>query len=108
VQFISGAVLRLRADIWERVKSILRLLGIKNGIEKYKNELYEFREPLISQANFNVNKSYEFYIIQNLKQQVLEKNIKFDFSDLFQRVSLPPTSNRTLNADGQTLLLNYI
>ena len=42
-----GALLRLRADIWERMKLVLRLLEISNGIERYK-QIYGFEEPLAS------------------------------------------------------------
>lgn len=108
VQFISGAVLRLRVDIWERLKSIINLLGIKNGIEKYKNDIYEFKEPLRSRDNINVKRSYESCILQNLKQRALEKNMIFDFPDLFGANSRPQTSNQTHSAEAQTSLLNYL
>jgi len=107
VQFISGAVLRLRSDIWERIKSIISLLGIKNGIEEYKNEIYEFKEPLVARANIKAKSSYEIYVLQNLKHQVLEKKIKFGFPHLFRHSSRPPMSNQTPRAPSQTLLSNY-
>jgi DNA repair photolyase len=108
VQFIFGAVLRLRSDIWERVKSILSLLGIKKGIEKYKNEIYKFKEPLAARENINAKSSYEIYVLQNLKKQVLDKKIKFDFPDLFRHSSGPPMSNQPPRPESQTLLSNYI
>ena len=108
VHFVSGAILRLRADIWGRLKSIITLLGIDNGTEKYKNEIYEFKEPLRSKANINVKRSYETRTLENLKRQALEKNINFDFPDLFRRGSRPQRSNQSNSAEAQTSLLNYL
>ncbi|MDP9286890.1 MAG: hypothetical protein M3P08_01670 [Thermoproteota archaeon] len=36
VPYVFGALLRLRSDIWERVKIILKLLHSENGIDQYK------------------------------------------------------------------------
>ena len=108
VQFISGAILRLRADIWERLKLIISLLGINNGVEKYKDEIYEFKEPLMYRSNINANRFYETCTLRNLKERVLENNINFGFPSLFPTKSRPPTGNLTPSAEGQTLLLNYI
>ena len=45
---VFGAPLRLRTDIWQRMKLVLRLLEMPNdGIKRYK-EIYDFEEPLTS------------------------------------------------------------
>ncbi|MBV9175563.1 MAG: hypothetical protein JO327_04315 [Nitrososphaeraceae archaeon] len=38
VGYVFGALLRLRAYIWERMQIILKLLGINESIEVYKKE----------------------------------------------------------------------
>jgi DNA repair photolyase len=46
VRYIFGATLRLRADIWERMKIILKMLNKEEeGIKEYKR-LFHFKEPL--------------------------------------------------------------
>ncbi|MDQ3561844.1 MAG: radical SAM protein [Thermoproteota archaeon] len=45
LRHVFGAPLRLRTDIWERMKLVLRLLEVPDGIKRYK-EIYGFEEPL--------------------------------------------------------------
>ena len=40
IGYVFGALLRLRADIWERIKIILNLLGVNNGVDEYKRRIY--------------------------------------------------------------------
>jgi DNA repair photolyase len=47
VRHVFGAPLRLRTDIWLRMKLVLRLLEVPDGIKRYK-EIYGFEEPLSS------------------------------------------------------------
>jgi DNA repair photolyase len=47
VRHVFGAPLRLRTDIWQRMKLVLRLLEVPDGIKRYK-EIYGFEEPLSS------------------------------------------------------------
>jgi DNA repair photolyase len=82
VRHVFGALLRLRSDIWERVKIILKLLDIKDGVDKYKNSIYQFREPSKPWYNVAANKSYQTKVLQNLKEKVLQKGMVFDFPDL--------------------------
>jgi DNA repair photolyase len=37
-RYVFGALLRLRADIWERMKIILNLLDVHGGVDKYKKK----------------------------------------------------------------------
>lgn len=50
VCYVFGAVLRLRRDIWERMKIILKLLNIRNGFDEYKR-IFGFEEPLTQGHN---------------------------------------------------------
>jgi DNA repair photolyase len=105
-RYVLGAILRLRSDIWERMKIILELLNIENGIEEYKNNTYQFREPLKPWYNITVNKTYETKVIQNLKEKVLEKGMIFDFPDFIGRRFL--NSNKSYNGGHQVMLMSYM
>jgi DNA repair photolyase len=82
VSYVFGAPLRLRADIWERMQIILKLLDINDGIEVYKKRIYQFTEPLKPNHNIAANESYSNKVFQNLKNKVLERGMIFDFPDL--------------------------
>lgn len=47
--YVSGAILRLRKDIWERMKLVLQLLEIPDGVNSYR-QIYNFEEPI--EANY--------------------------------------------------------
>jgi DNA repair photolyase len=83
VGYVFGAVLRLRADIWQRMKIILKLLDLNDdGIEVYKNRIYQFTEPLNSSCNnITANESYSNKVLYNLKNKVSEKGMSFDFPE---------------------------
>ena len=80
VGYVFGALLRLRADIWERMQIILKLLDINDSIEVYK-KIYRFTEPLKSGHNIAANESYLNKVLQNLENKVLERGMIFDFPD---------------------------
>ncbi|HET7148998.1 MAG TPA: radical SAM protein [Candidatus Nitrosopolaris sp.] len=109
VRHVIGALLRLRSDIWERVKLILKLFHNEIGIEEYKNAIYQFKEPLKPWFNVGVNKSYETSVLQRLKEKVLEKGMTFDFPDLIRSRRL--NSNKipsTYPGGEQATLLSYM
>jgi DNA repair photolyase len=109
VAYVFGALLRLRYDIWERVKIILELLHIENGIEGYKNAIYQFTEPLKPWFNVGANKSYETSVLQRLKEKVLEKGMISDFPDLIKSRRLNSNKNHSAHPGGeQATLLNYL
>jgi DNA repair photolyase len=81
VGYVFGALLRLRADIWERMQIILKLLDVNDGIEVYKKRIYQFTEPLKPSYNIAANESYSSKVLQNLENKVLEKGMFFDFPD---------------------------
>ena len=106
VPYVFGALLRLRSDIWERVKIILKLLHIENGIDQYKKTIYQFREPVEPWYNVTVNQSYESRVLQNLEERVLEKGMIFDFPDLIRTRRL--NSNQSYNGGQQVTLSSYM
>jgi DNA repair photolyase len=105
-RYVFGALLRLRYDIWERIKTILELLDIENGIDEYKNVIYQFREPLKPWYNVTASKTYETKVIQNLKEKVLKKGMIFDFPDLIGSRRL--NSNKSYNRGHQVMLMSYM
>ena len=78
VKYVFGAVLRLRADIWQRMITILMSLDIEHGVDEYER-IYQFTKPLKPGYNINANECYSTKSIQDLKQRVSERGMIFDF-----------------------------
>lgn len=97
---VFGAMLRLRTDIWERMKLALRLLEIPAGIEKYR-QIYNFEEPL--DANYvSADKRYVEKIIGSLQDRIKNHGMLCDFPDYM--------SSRKIDKShlGQTTLHNFL
>jgi DNA repair photolyase len=100
LRHVFGAMLRLRNDIWERMKLALRLLQVPNGIEKYK-QIYKLEEPLI--ANYiAADRQYAEKVIGGLEERVRKYGILSDFPDYM--------SSRRIDRShlGQTTLHNFL
>ncbi|MDQ6723271.1 MAG: hypothetical protein M3Z01_03280, partial [Thermoproteota archaeon] len=79
IRYVFGETLRLRADIWERMKIILTMLNKEEeGIKEYK-QLYHFKDQLKKGYNLAVDKVYANTILENLKEAVIRRNMLFDF-----------------------------
>jgi DNA repair photolyase len=108
VSYIFGAILRLRADIWERMKTILTLLSIRDGIQKYKR-IFHFTEPLRSGYNIAADQFYSKTILENLRESVLQRGISFDFPDLSESKFIGKNKKISNDTNQQTLtLMNYM
>lgn len=68
LKHVFGSMLRLRTDIWERMKLALHLLGIPEGIERYR-KIYNFAEPL-SAKYVAADKKYSDEIIDKLYKKI--------------------------------------
>jgi DNA repair photolyase len=79
VKHVFGAVLRLRADIWERMKTVLRLLDIREGIHDYQKTVFQFLEPIQPGVNIGSSKSYENRILDILKYRIQRRGMIPDF-----------------------------
>ena len=79
VRHVFGAPLRLRTDIWERMKLVLRLLEFSDGTERYK-EIYGFEEPLGS-SYVAANKRYVNKIIGRLESMIKSNGMICDFPE---------------------------
>lgn len=105
VCYVFGAVLRLRRDIWERMKIILKLLNIRNGFDEYKR-IFGIEEPLTQGHNIAAKKSYSSKIIENVRSGVLNRGMTFDFPYLIGSKCLE--TNKVSNDTSQLTLTNYM
>jgi DNA repair photolyase len=105
VKYVSGAILRLRRDIWERMKTILKLLDIKNGTKEY-NRIFQFTEPIISSRNIAPNYSYTNLILGKIRKLVLKGNMNFEFPKLI--VTSNMETSKISNNDDQLTMIDYM
>jgi DNA repair photolyase len=106
VKYIFGAILRLRADIWERIELILQLLDLKSGIDEYKRRIYQFTEPIRKGYNLSANKVYSDNLLKNLRQKVLERRKVFGFPDFIKARQFKVSKMSA--SDQQLTLMPYI
>lgn len=100
VRHVFGAPLRLRTDIWQRMKFVLRLLEVSDGIERYK-EIYGFEEPLGSQY-VTADTRYINRIIAELESMIKSNGMMCDFPDYLGARRIDKSSL------GQTTLQNFL
>lgn len=105
VKYVSGAILRLRRDIWERMKTILKLLDIKNGNKEY-NRIFQFTEPIVSSHNIAANYSYTNLILGKIRKLVLKGNMNFEFPKLI--VTSNMETSKISNNDDQLTMIDYM
>jgi DNA repair photolyase len=80
VRHVFGAPLRLRTDIWQRMKLVLRLLEVSNdSIKRYK-EIYGFEEPLTS-SYVTADTRYVNKIMTKLESIIKRNGLIPDFPD---------------------------
>ncbi len=79
VRHVFGAMLRLRTDIWDRMKAALALLGVKDGVEQYQ-KIYGFRDPLF--ANYLAcDREYGRRVVERLEGMVQQAGMTSDFPE---------------------------
>ena len=100
VHYVFGAVLRLRTDIWQRMKVVIRLLEISDGIDRYK-KIYHFEEPLKSRY-ITADSKYAKKIIDNLESMIKSHEMAIHFPKYMR----PKRIDRSCN--GQTTLHSYL
>jgi DNA repair photolyase len=111
VGYVFGAFLRLRADIWERMQIILKLLDVDDGLDVYRKRIYKFTEPLKPWSNIAVSSCYSSKVLQHLKGKVLEKGILFDFPEFIEERHIKASKNnhQTINdTNRQVTLARYM
>jgi DNA repair photolyase len=100
LQHMFGAMLRLRIDIWERTKLVLRLLEVPGGIEKYR-QIYNFEEPL-DDKYVAADMKYAERVIRGLRGRIESCGMSCDFPKY-----MGPRRIDRLHL-GQTTLHNYL
>ena len=81
VKFISGAILRLRSDIWERLKSMLDLLKMPDAKKQYE-QIYNIQEPIKGNNSFNAENKYSYRILNMLMKECDKRDLKYGFPNL--------------------------
>jgi DNA repair photolyase len=79
VRHVFGAPLRLRTDIWERMKLVLRFVEVPDAIKCYK-EIYGFEEPLGS-SYVTADRRYTNKIMGKLENMIKSNGLIPDFPD---------------------------
>jgi DNA repair photolyase len=110
VHNVFGATLRLRVDIWERMKSILKLIDKENTMIKVYNRLFHFDEPLTQGHNLAVDRIYSNAILHNLMEAVKSRGMTFDFPHLiaYSRNRYVETKKNCNDAKKQSTLMDFI
>jgi len=92
-----GAMLHLRTDIWERMKLVLRILEIPDGVEKYR-QIYNFEEPLDIKY-LAANKNYAEKILCGLEEMIESGGMLCDFPNFLgpRRIDRSDVGQTTLN-----------
>ena len=100
LKHVVGSLMRLRADIWDRMKIVLKLLEVPNGEEQYKR-LFSIQEP-VGSVYLNADRKYEQRILDLLYAKIKRQQILSKF----------PTRPATIIIDktrvGQTTLASYL
>ena len=86
IRYVSGSVLRLRSDIWVRIRDMLELLGISSSIEDYER-IFGFQEPFANDKNLSAGATYSDNVINFLKDELSRRNIVFGFNKLIECIS---------------------
>ena len=100
VRHVFSAPLRLRTDIWQRMKLVLRLLEVSDGTKRYK-EIYGFEEPLGS-SYVTADKRYVNEITGKLESMIKSNGMMCDFPDYLGARRIDKSSL------GQTTLLSFL
>jgi DNA repair photolyase len=92
VKYVSGAILRLRYDIWERMKYILQILNIDYSIKFYE-KTYKFKDPIQFKKNLNAEREYSGPIMICIENELEKRNMKFGYPKLnLKKITLSSTS----------------
>ena len=83
VKNVFGAFLRIRFDIWQRIKVIFKLLNKESDllIEQY-NKLYNFTDPIRHNYNLKIDRNYEISFLHDLEKKVRETGMSVGFPSL--------------------------
>jgi DNA repair photolyase len=100
LKHVFGAMMRLRTDIWERMKIVFELLDIPDAKARYK-DIYHFEEP-IGSAYLSAKRSYADAILSMLERKISESGMHGGFPNFLKEVTLQRAHS------GQRSLAGYL
>jgi DNA repair photolyase len=100
VKYVSGEMLRMRDDIWDRMKMALRLLQVPDGEGRYR-ELYGITEEPLARPYVACNEKYAKKMTSRLYEKVKSRGICPGFPDHVR----PQDIDRSCT--GQTTMLSF-
>jgi DNA repair photolyase len=107
VKYVSGAILRLRYDIWERMKYILHILNIDNSINFYE-KIFKFKDPINFKKNLNAERDYTESIMMFLENELEKRNIKFGYPKLNIKKLTPSSTYSLKNKKNIVSLMDFM
>ena len=107
VKYVSGAILRLRYDIWERMKYILHILNIDNSINFYE-KIFKFKDPINFKKNINAEREYTESIMMFLENELEKRNIKFGYPKLNIKKLTPSSAYSLKNKKNIVSLMDFM
>jgi DNA repair photolyase len=107
VKYVSGAILRLRYDIWERMKYILHILNIDNSINFYE-KIFKFKDPINFKKNLNAEREYTESIMMFLENELEKRNIKFGYPKLNIQKLTPSSAYSLKNKKNIVSLMDFM
>lgn len=81
VRFISSAILRLRADIWQRVQMILHTLN-KGDIQKEYEQIYNINDFTITKNSLIADHQYCYKVLNLVKNECKKRYLRYEFPKL--------------------------
>lgn len=94
-----GAVLRLRTDIWDRMKMAFSALGL--DVEEQYRKIYSIKEPLGAKY-VSASRDYQEKIAGKLKSTIQQAEMEFGFPKHISTKEIDKSVN------GQISLLSYV
>ena len=107
VDYVSGAILRLRHDIWERMKYILQTLKNDKAINFYE-KIYKFKDPINFKKNLNAERDYSDSIMKFLEKELQQRNMRFGFPKLNIKKISSSSSSFLKNKKNMVSLLDFM
>jgi DNA repair photolyase len=77
LKHVVGSLMRLRADIWDRMKIVLKLLDVPNG-EKHYKQIFSFQEP-VGSSYLSADRKYEKRILDLLQLKIEGQQMLHEF-----------------------------
>ena len=107
VKYVSGAILRLRYDIWERMKYILHILNIDKSINFYE-KIFKLKYNINFKKNINYKREYTESIMMFLENELEKRNIKFGYPKLNIKKLTPSSAYSLKNKKNIVSLMDFM